>query len=307
MPRSIFTPRNGRATVFGDRHPGHARRTVRTFLLLILALPTVGCQRDRRYPLVGQIIAVNAARQELTVKHHDIRGFMPGMTMPFRIKDPAQVTASKAGDLITATLVVAESMGYLEDVTRTGEAPLPADIPKGLPAPMIDPGSDVPAAEFIDQNGRDRSLAEWRGRTLAVTFVYTRCPLPDFCPLMDRHFAAVQKLLDADAALAARVHLLSVSFDPDYDTPAVLKAHATRARADPTHWSYLTGSRDRIDAFAAAFGVAIMRGDDRMAEIVHNLRTAVIDRNGRLVKILNGNDWQPEQLMAELRAADGRR
>ena len=271
--------------------------------LLTVAL---GCDRDRRYPLVGQVVAVNPSRQELTVKHEDIRGFMPGMTMPFRVKDPAQVAASKPGDLIRATLVIEEASGYLEEVTKTGEAPLPAEA-SHRPPPILEPGAEVPDAEFVDQDGRPRRLTDWRGKITAVTFVYTRCPLPDFCPLMDRHFAAVQKALKADEALASRVHLLSVSFDPDYDTMKVLKAHAGRVGADPELWSYLTGSREAIDRFAGAFGVAIMREDGKLTEIVHNLRTAIVDADGRLVKILNGNDWQPEQLLAEIREADARR
>jgi protein SCO1/2 len=276
-------------------------------LFLICALSSAGCSNTRRYPLVGQVLAVNTDRQELTVKHEDIRGFMPGMTMPFKVKEASQVQAARPGDLIQATLVVEDSLGYLEDVRKTGEAPLPAEMPKAPPAPTIGTGAEVPDAEFTDQSGRTRRLSDWRGKTTAVTFIYTRCPLPDFCPLMDRHFAAVQKALKADPALAARVHLLSVSFDPDYDTPAILKEHAARAGADPDIWSYLTGSRDAVDKFAAAFGVTIMREDGKMEEIVHNLRTAVIDADGRLVKLLSGNEWQPGELLAEIRAADARR
>jgi protein SCO1/2 len=276
-------------------------------LIVLGTIAVAACSGDRRYPLTGQVVAVDAERQELTVKHEDIRGFMPGMTMPFKVKDAEQLTASRPGDLITATLVVEESAGYLEDIHKTGEAPLPADLPKPPPAPMIEPGAEVPAATFVDQSGAERRLADFRGRTVAVTFIYTRCPVPDFCPLMDRHFAAVQNALKSDPDLASRVHLLSVSFDPDFDTPEVLQAHAARVGADPSLWSYVTGTREGIDAFAAAFGVSIMREDGTMEEIVHNLRTAVIGPDGTLVEVINGNDWQPGQLVASIRAADGRR
>ena len=280
----------------------------RTFSpLLILLLAAAGCSGDKRYPLVGQVLVVDATRQELTVKHKDIRGFMPGMTMPFKVKDPAQVTASRPGDLITATLVVEDSLGYLDDVRKTGEAPLPADMPTAPAAPMIEAGAEVPGAVFIDQDGSERRLSDWRGKTLAVTFVYTRCPVPDFCPLMDRNFAAVQKALLEDTELASRAHLLSVSFDPAHDTPAILAPHAARVGADPAIWSYLTGSRDQIDRFAAGFGIRTIPGGGSADEIVHNLRTAVIDANGILVTILNGNDWEPAQLVAEIRAVDDRR
>ena len=270
-------------------------------------LVSAGCNREKSYPLVGQVIAVNESRQELTVRHEDIQGFMPGMTMPFKVKDTAQVKASRPGDLITARLVVDEQTGYLDDVTKTGEAPLPPGLPRPMAGPLIEPGSQVPDAMFVDQDGRRRRLSDWRGKTTVVTFVYTRCPLPDFCPLMDRHFAAVQSALKNDPELAGRVQLLSVSFDPDYDTPAVLKKHADRVGADPAIWSYLTGPREAIDRFAAGFGVTIMREDGTMEEIIHNLRTAVIDSNGRLVHVLNGNDWQPDRLLADIRAADASR
>lgn len=288
-----------------------ARRWIRKWtaatLLVLCTLAAAACSSDRRYPLTGQVVAVDVERQEITVKHEDIRGFMPGMTMPFKVKDAEQVAASRPGDLITATLVVEESAGYLEGIRKTGEGPLPADLPKPPLAPMIEPGADVPAATFVDQAGEPRRLADFRGRTVAVTFIYTRCPVPDFCPLMDRHFAEVQKTLQADADLASRVHLLSVSFDPDVDTPEVLKAHAARVGADPALWSYVTGPREGIDAFAAAFGVSIMREDDTMEEIIHNLRTAVIAPDGTLAEVFNGNGWQPAQLVASIRAADARR
>ena len=298
----------GRGAVCGMRDAGCGMRKRTAAALIVLStLATSACSGDRRYPLTGQVVAVNAERQELTVKHEDIRGFMPGMTMPFRVKDAEQVAASRPGDLITATLVVEESAGYLDDIRKTGEAPLPADLPKPPPAPMIEPGAEVPAATFVDESGNQRALADFRGKTVAVTFIYTRCPVPDFCPLMDRHFAAVQKALKAEPDLASRVQLLSVSFDPEFDTPEVLKAHASRVGADPSLWSYVTGPREGIDAFAAAFGVTVIREDGTMEEIVHNLRTAVIGPDGRLVEVFNGNDWQPAQLVASIRATDAER
>lgn len=275
--------------------------------ILVAVLSAAGCSNQKRYPLAGQVIAVDPERQELTVRHGDIRGFMPGMTMPFKVKDPAQVAAAKPGDLITATLVVEETTGYLDDVKKTGEAPLPADIPKRPAGPLIEPGTPVPDADFVDQDGRERKLADWRGKTTVVTFIYTRCPLPDFCPLMDRNYAAVQASLKEDPALAGRVQLVSVSFDPDHDTPAVLKKHAERVGADPALWSYVTGSRESIEKFGAGFGVTIMREDGTMTEIIHNLRTAVIDPDGRLVHVLNGNDWKPDRLLSDIRAVDAKR
>ena len=276
-------------------------------LLLLSTFTSSGCSSAREYELIGQILEVDPARESITVRHEDIRGFMPGMTMPFKVRDAVELTGRKPGDLITATLVVEDSAGYLTAIRKTGEAPVPADAARSPRLVMIEPGDPVPDVALVDQQGRTRRLSEWRGRTIAVTFVYTRCPLPDFCPLMDRHFQATQAALQADPALASRVHLLSVSFDPDYDTPAVIAAHAARAGADPAVWSYLTGAREAVDRFAASFGVSVMRDDKPMPEIMHNLRTAVIDADGRLVTVLNGRDWTPDELVSQLRAADARR
>ena len=269
----------------------------------------IGCGSEtdtRRYPLKGQIIARDTGRQELTVKHEDVPGFMPGMTMPFRVPDAAEFASVAPGDLVTATLVVEETAGYLTAITRTGTAPLPPETKAGPRPRIIEPGTEVPDVTVTDQSGTTRTLSDWRGKVVALTFIYTRCPVPDFCPRMDRNFAAAQRLLAADPALAGRVHLLSVSFDPEYDTPEILRGHAARAGADPALWSYVTGTKDAIDPFAAVFGVAIMRDDKPMQEILHNLRTAVIGKDGRLVTILNGNEWKPEDLVAAIREADAK-
>ena len=275
----------------------------RIAVALAVILSVSGCSRGKRYELEGQVLAVDTSRQQITVKHGDIRGFMPGMTMPFRVVD-GSLQERKPGELIKATLVVTGSTGALENIVRTGEAPLPPDAgPHHSAAGALEPGAPVADAAFVDQTGRERRLSEWRGKTLAVTFVYTRCPLPDFCPLMDRNFAAVQKSLLSDKGRGA-IHLLSVSFDPRYDSPQVLAAHAKKARSRPDTWTWLTGEQNAVDAFAAQFGVSIIRDDRPMQEITHNLRTIVIDRAGRVVKIYNGNDWKTEELLATLRAAD---
>lgn len=297
------------AELYLSQRPSYSEDVLRSIRLIgvLLAILSMACAQDRRYPIAGQVIAVDAERREFTVKHGDIKGFMPGMTMPFRVPDAATVEAIRPGDLIAATLVVRDTAGHLEDVRKTGEAPLPASAGNGRPAAMLAPGDAVPDAAFVDQDGRTRALSDWRGQTLAVTFVYTRCPLPNFCPLMDRHFAAVQKAVAADPSLAKRVQLLSVSFDPAFDTPTVLTAHAGRAGADDRHWTYLTGEPAAIDAFAAGFGVTLFRGAETADEIMHNLRTAVIDPGGRLATVLNGSDWTPAELLDAIRAADGSR
>lgn len=278
---------------------------MRSLLTLVITavLLSSACARAREYELRGQILAVDRARQELTIKHEDIKGFMPGMTMPFKVRDATLMDGRAAGDLVTATLVVRDTEAYLSQVRVTGHAPLSEAPPPPRPAAVLDVGDLVPDMTFVDESGHARGLNEWRGRTLAVTFIYTRCPLPDFCPRMDRNFAAAQRAIMSDAKLRERAHLLSVSFDPEFDTPSVLAEHATRAGADPATWNFVTGSRAAIDDFAGRFGVSVIRDDKEMQQIVHNLRTVVVAGNGRIVKIFNGNDWSPAELVAAIREA----
>lgn len=270
---------------------------------LVIALLAAACARSdaREYPLRGQVREVDAARQEITIAHEDIPSFMPAMTMPFKVRDPRLLAERVPGDLVQATLVIEGTEAYLRSLEKVGDAPLPAPAAGTAPSTLLHPGEPVADVSLVDQTGERRRLSEWRGHALAVTFIYTRCPLPNFCPLMDRHFKAVQEDIRGDAALRDRIRLVSVSFDPDYDTPKVLAAHAGRVGADPDVWRFLTGSAEEVDRFASQFGVSVIRDDPR--EIGHNLRTAVIDPEGRLVALLRGNDWTPADLLAELKKA----
>jgi len=277
--------------------------------LLLVTLVVCGCAHEaaRTYTIHGQVLAMAGPRSdgrvEITLKHDDIRGFMPAMTMPYVVGAPGSgtvLTGLTAGDVIDATLVVNGGDVHLEAVHKTGHAPLPADAKPVRILDVMQPGDRVPDDALIDQTGRTRKLSDWRGRALAVTFVYTRCPLPDFCPAMDRGFGALQKSVKEDAGLGRRVHLVTVTFDPAHDTPAVIRRHAEARGADPAVWSYLTGPQAAIDHLTSRFGVSVM--PDEAETLTHNLRTAIVDPDGRLVKIYSGNEWTPDMLLNDLRA-----
>lgn len=263
-------------------------------------LTSIACTRAREYDLQGQVLAVDRSRQEITIKHGDIKGFMPGMTMPFHVRDPALLDCCQPGDLVKARLVVEEATGHLSAIERTGHAPL-TEAPPPARVDILNPGELVPDVQLTDETGRARRLSEFRGKVLAVTFTYTRCPLPDFCPRMDQHFKSVQSSVLADAGLRDRVALLSISFDPAFDTPPILEAHARHAGADPRVWHFATGEQHDVDGFAARIGVSIIREPSNPSDITHNLRTAVIASDGTLLTIFNGNDWRPADLMDALR------
>ena len=144
-------------------------------------------------------------------------------------------------------------------------------------------------------------LNDAAGRVAVVTFIYTRCPLPEFCPLMDRHFASVQKTLKSTPALSD-VRLLTVTLDPEYDTPSVLKAHARKYGADPAVWSFMTGEPKDVASFSSQFGLYVERTGDGPTDVNHNLRTVVVDAEGRLARAHTGNDWTAAQLVADLNA-----
>jgi protein SCO1/2 len=278
---------------------------MRIFLTLLGAslLLAGGCSRGREYQLKGQVLAVDPAHQEVTIKHEDIPGFMPAMTMPYKVKDGKLLADRTPGDLVTATLVVTDSGAYLSALAQTGHAALTEPPPAVRMIDILEPGTPVPDVQLTDDSGAPRSLKDWRGRVLAVTFIYTRCPLPDFCPQMDRNFAAVQQSLATDPALRDRVALLSVSFDPKVDTPAVLAAHARQAGADPHVWRFATGQQDAIERFAGHFGVSVLREGDGPEALTHNLRTAVIKPDGTLSAVLDGNTWTPAALMEAVKQA----
>jgi protein SCO1/2 len=279
-------------------------------LLLVGFVLLAGCSRRepaRQYLLKGQVIAIGTSPvvggTEITMNHEDIPGFMPAMTMAYFLKKGERADGIGPGDLVTATLVVDGAALWVQDLRKTGHAPLPADAHPVRIMDVMAPGDVVPDDPLVDQAGADRRFSNWRGQALAVTFVYTRCPVPDFCPLMDRRFGDLQRAVLRDPALRDGVHLASISFDPRHDTREAIAAHAKTRGADPRVWSYLTGDPAVIDHITSRFGVSVIDEHDTPQSITHNLRTAVIDAQGKLVKIYDGNEWTVDALLADLRDA----
>ena len=267
--------------------------------------------RDQHtYALQGQVQSITPDRQEAIVKHGEIKGLMPAMTMPYRLKDRKEFDALKPGDLIDGTLVIVSNDAFLTGVKKTGEAPIEKPPAEALvtgstldkAVKLLQPGDTVPDGAFVNQNGRRETLKDLRGSTVVLTFIYTRCPLPTFCPMMDRHFVTIQERLKADASLK-HVHLATVSFDPVRDTPAVLRAHAKELGADLQRWTFFTGDLKAVDDFAGKFGVYVVRNPNDERDITHNLRTAIIGPDGTVKKIYTGNEWTPDDILMDLKPA----
>lgn len=282
---------------------------IMTALLGLSCLCSVSCHGGnttpgRRYALEGTVVGVDKSGRHATIAHKEIPGYMAAMTMPFSIKDEWALSVLKPGWHVKATLVVADERSWLEDISATepsvGES---GDVViSASPDPV--PGVEVPDFRFVNQDGKALHLTQYRGRALVITFIYTRCPLPDYCPRMSRNFSEIHAAILADPALHSVVHLLSISFDPQFDTPEVLRRYGTgyagRADLEPFRlWEFVTGSAEEVKKAAGFFGVSYSQDS---GQIVHSLRTAVIAPDGRLVRIFRGNDWRPREIVAELKA-----
>jgi protein SCO1/2 len=261
----------------------------------------------KSYPLKGKVVAVDVANRKITLAHEEIINFMPAMTMAFVVREEDAVLLDRVtpGDEVTARLVVPDSRYWIEDLVVVKQGEPDPDAPPLPDAGILRPGEAVPDVALVNQDGEAVRLSDYRGRSLAVTFVFTRCPLPDYCPLMMSNFAKAHAALTADVGLAARTHLLTVSFDPGHDTPDVLRTFGKPfQKTDPpfTHWELVTGTEEAIRTLGDPLGLDYV---EETRSFTHNLRTAVIDPEGHLVRLLRGNEWTPAELVAALRAAAG--
>jgi len=281
-------------------------RRVRVLVAVAFLLLTVACSKkpaEKRYELEGQVVAVDSAARQITVAHHDIPGLMPGMTMPFLVGPNDQWVFGKIapGDQIHATLVLGTN-AELQDISFTKQSAPISDGTTKFHLP--NPGDPVPDFAFINQNGKRIHLGQFRGKPLLLTFIYTRCPLPDFCLLMSNNFSEILKQLHEDPKSFDRAQLLSISIDPEHDKPDVLREYGKRyvGDVDPAfqHWQFATGSPEQIQKAADYFGLSY---NPTSGQIVHSLSTVLIGADGKVVKVYLGNDWKPPDVLAAYKAA----
>ena len=254
------------------------------------------------YDFKGKVIAVDRSKGEVTVDHEEVKGFMDAMTMAFPLRDADALNTVAPGDDIQATLVIAEDGSYwLENPTITktmlgATATTPANGPS---EPQL--GAEIPDVKLVNQDGRAMSTRQLGRRALAVTFIYTRCPMADQCPLLSTNFAELNGALASDAELAKKTHLLSVTLDPEYDKPEVLKSYgSTYAGGKFDTWDFATGDPPDVRRFAEFFGLAYKAENN---QVIHSLRTAVVTPEGRLFKLYRGNEWKPAEVLNDLKAA----
>lgn len=256
------------------------------------------------FPLRGEVVEIDTARNRLMVAHEEIPNYMMAMTMPFKVKNRALLYDLQVGDTITATLAVSRTESWLETITVVGKgtAEDPQLVAGAIMARMLKVGDTLPNDVYINQDGRRIRFSDFKGKAVALTFIYTRCPLPDYCILMSNNFARVQKLVAKDRSLENKWHLITISFDPRFDSPRVLKEYGKSYGADFTSWDFVTDP-DTLGAtiMKLADGLGLTYENDEGGLIAHNLRTVILDKEGKIAKVLQGNEWKAEEVADQLR------
>lgn len=282
----------------------------RSVLFLLTMLLTAACDRApsgargsglapevATYEVKGVLRELMAGGRKAVIAHQEIPGYMVAMTMEFEAQRAEDLAGLKPGDVLAFRLSVTDTRAWINQVRKTGVAevePLPAPTADALP-----PGSPLPDCALVDQRGQRFRLSDFKGNAVAFTFIFTRCPLPDFCPRMNNQLGAVQREL-ATANAGANWHLLSISLDPEYDTPERLAEYAVRYQPDAARWTFATGKSEEILKLGTAVGLVVSREG---GQINHNLRTVVVDAAGRVQKIFAGNEWSAAELTAEMKRA----
>jgi protein SCO1/2 len=275
---------------------------------LLLILPLTFCSNApaaKRYELEGRVVAVDPAARQLTIAHQDVPGLMKAMTMPFTVNKASNwvFKAIAPGDHIHATLVLSDH-AELQDISFTRLSDTETDGTSALHIPQ--PGDQVPDFTLVNQGGKTIRFRQFRGKPLLLTFIYTRCPLPDYCLRMSNNFGQVLRQLQKDPKAFDQAQLLSISIDPKNDKPAVLRSYGEHyvGAVDPSfaHWEFASGSPQQVRQAADFFGLAY---DQKDGQIVHGLRTVLIGKDGRVAKVYSGNDWKPDEVAGDFIAAAG--
>jgi protein SCO1/2 len=285
------------------------RRHVPAVLALVFMLAACGgCGiSQKHYDLRGRVLAKSA--DQLTVNQQDIPGFMPAMTMPYPVKDAEALEKIQPGDEITANLVVDKNKSYwLENVVVIGS------IGRGSTTTAIDTtvieeangnsiiGAPVPDVPMVNQDGKTIHLSNFKGKIVLVTFIYTRCPFPTFCPLLSSEFASIQRELFKTPELYQKTHLVSISLDPAFDTPPVLRKYALSYLHNDSsgfaHWDFVSTKSEDLQTLAAAFGLTYY-GKDNL--ITHSMRTVLVTPNGTVANVWDGSEWRQPELLDAIR------
>ena len=269
--------------------------------VVTLFVLTAGCQsKTKQYSLRGQVLAKNEAANELTVKHEDIPGFKPAMTMPYKVRNSAAVHEVQPGDLIAADLITANQGKdyWLEDIRILDESGRKTAKP-AVTRHALQVGESVPDLQLVNQDGKHFSLSDFKGKAVLVTFIYTRCPMPAFCPRLSSQFSKIHEALAKTPGDYEKTHLLTISFDPKYDTPSVLRkyglAYLDNHAEGFSHWDFASADPAEMRKIADAFGLEYFEED---SQISHSMDIVLIAPGGIVARY-----WATEWTTAELEEA----
>jgi protein SCO1 len=253
------------------------------------------------YQLRGIVVSSDAAKGVVTVDSEAIPGLMGAMIMPYKLAQPGVASELHPGDHISARLRVSDSGSVIDQIDVIAQAKPDYKPSKSYNVPA--PGQTVPDFKFVNQSGKAIDVDQFRGKVLLVTFIYTRCPLPDYCIRISRNFATIQKQLAADPQLSNKTHLLSVSFDPAYDTPKVLHSYGSTyaGSAAFSHWDFAVPPPAELDAVEQFFDVGVSSGSNNT--LTHSLSTAVIAPDGKIFRWYPSNDWTPSTVVDDVKQA----
>ena len=249
----------------------------------------------------GVVKEINLDSRKVIIGHEAIANYMAAMTMPFNVKDSRELAGLQRGDEISFRLHVTETESWVDQIIKIGTVSLP---PKKQPVPSstvetqtVQPNHPLLDYKFTNELGQPVSLNDFHGQALAVTFFYTRCPLPDYCPRLSKNFQEAQQKLESMPAAPANWHFLSISFDTEFDTPAMLKAYGESYQYDPKHWSFLTGPADKIAELARQSGVTYQLEEGTFN---HNFRTLIVDASGHLQTVFPTSGDLSDEIVAEI-------
>ena len=266
-------------------------------------------QNFKVFKLRGKVVSTNSAKGEVTVDAGPIPGYMDAMAMPYKLKDSRIISELHPGDTITADVLVSPDPNVdplLDHIVIVAQAK--PDYKPAVFYHVPAPGDAVPDFKLRNQDGRPIHLAQFKGKALLLTFVYTRCPLPDFCPRVTRNFASIEKQLAANPALLAKTHLVCVSFDPEHDTPDRLRAYGATymgsdAKSAFDHWDFAVPQKPVLLAMAKFFDLGTTNEADET--ITHTLSTTLIGPDGKVVQFYPGNEWTVEDVLNDLKHSAG--
>ena len=264
----------------------------------------------KRYPLKGKVISVDRTAKKAKIEHEKIEGYMEAMTMDFPIHADWIWNDLTPGSEVRAELVVdntAKDPYFLENVGIIA-LPNPDQPPVVVNENFAQVGKEIPDFSLTNQDGKIISPKDFRGKALAITFIYAKCPLPDYCIRMSTHFSDVANQVAANADLKDKIRLLSISFDPANDTPEKLRSYGigylgNDPKAKFDIWQLAVGKEPEVRKIADFFGLRYEVDQNDKTQINHSLRTAVVSPDGKVAKIFPGNEWTPAQLLMELESS----